>query len=166
MQFGTSGKIINPHIFYEGDGGAGGGAGGDGGGEPAKTDPPKTDDKTLTQADVDRIVQDRVGQTKRQTEEAIAKQLGVPVEDAKRIIEEHQKQSDKDKSDAQLAREQADREKQASEAEKSAAAKERHDAAVDLSGLTPGWTTFTAKYRVNGGTGTWDGRTLEAIPIP
>lgn len=100
------------------DGGAGGDAGA---GSP----------KTLTQSDVDRIVQDRVGQTKRQTEEAIAKQLGVSVDEAKRIIGEHAKASDKDKTDAQLAREKADREAAEAETAKGEAAQERHSAAIE-----------------------------------
>jgi hypothetical protein len=31
--------------------------------------------------------------------------------------------------------------------------------------LTPGSNTFTAKYRVNGGTGTWDNRYVTVIPF-
>jgi hypothetical protein len=93
------------------------------------TTPPA--EKTLSQSEVDRIVQGRVGETKRQTEEAIAKQLGVPIEEAKRIIEAANAASDKDKTEAQLAREKADRETAAAEESKTVAAKERHDAAVE-----------------------------------
>lgn len=92
----------------------------------------KTDTgRVLTQADVDRIVQDRVGQTKRQTEEAIAKQLGVTVDEAKRIVQEHAKASDKDKSEAQLAREKADREAAEAETVKGQAAQEKHNAVIE-----------------------------------
>jgi hypothetical protein len=34
-----------------------------------------------------------------------------------------------------------------------------------VTGLTPGSTTFTAKYDVNGGTGTFANRTIVVIPI-
>jgi hypothetical protein len=34
-----------------------------------------------------------------------------------------------------------------------------------LTGLTPGVTTFTAKYKVSGGTGTWYDRFIAAIPL-
>lgn len=100
--------------------------------EPSTTTEPVVEaGKVLTQSEVDRIVQDRVGQTKRQTEEAIAKQLGVSVDEAKRIIQEHAKASDKDKSEAQLAREKADREAVEAETAKGEAAQERHNAAIE-----------------------------------
>lgn len=102
--------------------------------EPAKAEPTKEEpkaEKTLTQSQVDDIVKGRVGETKRQTEQAIADQLGVPIEEAKKIIEDAKAADDKNKSDATLAREQADRERAAAEAEKTTAAKERQDAAIE-----------------------------------
>jgi hypothetical protein len=35
-----------------------------------------------------------------------------------------------------------------------------------LSGLTPGSNTFTAKYRVSAGTGTFVNRTIIVVPLP
>jgi hypothetical protein len=35
-----------------------------------------------------------------------------------------------------------------------------------LTGLTPGSTTFTAKYRTDGGTATFQNRSIWAIPLP
>lgn len=35
-----------------------------------------------------------------------------------------------------------------------------------ISGLTPGSNTFTAKYRVSGGTGTYQSRNLTVLPLP
>jgi 2',3'-cyclic-nucleotide 2'-phosphodiesterase (5'-nucleotidase family) len=35
-----------------------------------------------------------------------------------------------------------------------------------VTGLTPGSNTFTAKYRVTGGTGTWANRNIVVIPLP
>jgi hypothetical protein len=34
-----------------------------------------------------------------------------------------------------------------------------------LQGLTPGSNTFTAKYRVDGGTGSWTNRTINVVPF-
>lgn len=125
--------LFNTYFAPEGDGGGGdGGGSGDGGGAAT---PPANDkdkgEKTLPQSEVDRIVQERVGETKRKALEDVAKTLGVSVDEAKKIIDDHQKQQDKDKSEAQLAREAADREKAESEAAKTEAAQERHTAAVE-----------------------------------
>jgi hypothetical protein len=35
-----------------------------------------------------------------------------------------------------------------------------------ISGLTPGSTTFTAKYRVSAGTGTFVNRSIVVVPLP
>lgn len=35
-----------------------------------------------------------------------------------------------------------------------------------VTGLTPGSNTFTMKYKVGGGTGTWGSRTIAVIPLP
>jgi hypothetical protein len=35
-----------------------------------------------------------------------------------------------------------------------------------VTGLTPGSTTFTAKYDVDGGTGTFVNRTIVVVPLP
>ena len=128
------------NILMEGEAGGGGGAGGDGGGNSgggggneggSGSGGSGGGEKTLPQSEVDRIVQGRVGETKRQTEEAIAKQLGVSIEDAKNIIAEHQKRSDAEKTEAQKERDAATAERTKAEEEKAAAAKERHDAAVE-----------------------------------
>jgi DNA-binding transcriptional MerR regulator len=115
-----------------GDGGGGGGNGGDGGGngnEGQGTTPPAGEN--LSKAEVDTIVKGRVEQTRKATADSIAKDLGVSLEDAKRIIKESQDQSDAQKTEAQRAREAADREKADAETEKQAAAQERHDARVE-----------------------------------
>lgn len=125
---------FNTPLYFEGENGGGGGGNEGGNNSGATTETGKetgSTEKTLPQSEVDRIVQGRVGETKRQTEEAIAKQLGVSVEEAKRIIDEHQKQSDADKTEAQRERDAAAAERTKAEAEKTAAAKERHDAAVE-----------------------------------
>jgi hypothetical protein len=35
-----------------------------------------------------------------------------------------------------------------------------------VTGLTPGSTTFTAKYDVTGGTGTFANRSIVVVPLP
>lgn len=121
-------------IYFEGDSGTGGGGGGtgDGGTDTGDGgDKGNKGEKTFTQAEVNAMVQGRVGETKKSTEEAVSKQLGVSIEEAKRIIGEHQKQTDADKTEAQRERDAATAERTQAEAEKVAAAKERHDAAVE-----------------------------------
>lgn len=125
--------LFNTYLAPDDGGGDGGdGGGGDGGGQGGDGDKGgKGSEKTLTQSQVDDIVKGRVGETKRQTEEAIAKTLGVPIEEAKRIIEATRAAEDKEKSEATLAREKADREAKEADEAKAAAAKERHEAAVE-----------------------------------
>lgn len=145
MKIGTW-HDTHPYLFntyFEGEsGGGGGGAGGDGsggsgsgsgdgGGGNSGGGNGGGGEKTLAQSEVDRIVQERVGETKRKAMEDVAKQLGVSVEEAKKIIEDHRKQEDKDKSEAQLEKEAAARERAAAETEKSEATKEKHNAAVE-----------------------------------
>jgi hypothetical protein len=42
----------------------------------------------------------------------------------------------------------------------------RASATSVITGLTPGSNTFTAKYRITGGTGTWRDRDIVVIPLP
>lgn len=100
-----------------------------GGGAPSAGDPPAP--TGVPQDRVDQIVKDRVEATKRQTMEAVAKDLGVSVEEAKKIIADATAKSESEKSEAQKAREAADKEKGDAETEKAAAAKERLDTKVE-----------------------------------
>jgi hypothetical protein len=43
---------------------------------------------------------------------------------------------------------------------------QKASASFVLNGLTPGSTTFTAKYRTNAGTSTFQNRSIWAIPLP
>lgn len=104
-----------------GGGGQGGGDGGQGGGG----------EKTFTQAEVDAMIQGRVGETKRKSVEDLAKELGVPLDEAKAIIKKAKDADDAEKSDAQKAREAADKEKVEAETAKQEAAVEKHNARVE-----------------------------------
>lgn len=119
-----------------GDGGGnsgGGSSGGDGGGAGGG-------ERTLTQADVDRIVSQRVNETKTATERQVAESLGVSIDEAKRIIAEAKEQEDAQKTEAQRAREAADAEKAAAAEEKKTAASDRHAAKVERALLRAGVT--------------------------
>jgi DNA-binding transcriptional MerR regulator len=48
--------------------------------------PPAEQGKTLTQAQVDEIIEERLGRDRRSREEALAKDLGMPLKDVKAII--------------------------------------------------------------------------------
>jgi hypothetical protein len=112
-----------------GDGGAGGG----GGTPPAPPAPPAADPPPagVPQSKVDEIVKERVGDTKRATEERIAKDLGVPLDEAKRLIAAAKATEDEQKSEAQRAREAADAEKAEAERTKGESTLARHQANVE-----------------------------------
>jgi hypothetical protein len=138
------------HLFSlngegDGGGGSGGGSGGEGGtGEGGTGTPPAGGDEgtgegsgneggkgNLTQAQFDQRMRERVNDTKRSTTEAIAKDLGVPLEEAKRLIAAAKATEDKDKSEAQLAREKADAEAANAATTKTEAEQERHAAKIE-----------------------------------
>lgn len=114
--------------FIEGEG-----EGGDGTGSTKVDD--KTEGRTgvdgVPQAKVDDIVKGRVAETKRQTEERIAKELGCTVEEAKVVLEAHRKRSDEDKTEAQREKEAAEKARKDADAEKAAAAKERFEGQIE-----------------------------------
>lgn len=114
-------------LLNEGEGGDGGGGGGGTGGGGT---PPPADD-SVPKSKVDEIVKGRVAETKQATERAIAEQLGVPISEAKAILEAHNKRVEGEKSEAQREKEAAQREKQAAEAAKAEAAKEKRDLQVE-----------------------------------
>lgn len=112
-------------------------SGGDGSeGDPPPADPPKAPPvgdlpRSFSQAELDAVASREKDQGKRAAEQAIATQLGVSIEDAKKIITAAKERDDADKSEAQKAREAADREKAAAESEKQQAARERHETRVE-----------------------------------
>ena len=120
----------------EGGGGSGGGNGGEGGGgtggapEP-KNDPEPKDEKTFTQADLDRAASARANEAKRKAERDLADSLGVSIEEAKRILKEHADKADLEKSEAQRSKEAADKAKAEADQAKADAAKERMSAKVE-----------------------------------
>lgn len=107
----------------EGEGGAGSGGGdtGDKGGS----------DKGVPQEKVNELVGTTRSETRKQTEERIAKDLGVPISEAKELIAQAIKRQDDEKSDAQKEREAAEKARKEADAEKASLAKERHEAKIE-----------------------------------
>ena len=78
---------------------------------PPEPNPTPPTEKTFTQAEVTAMMAREKDQGKRAAEEALAKQLGCTLEEAKAIIEGVRRKADEEKSEAQRAREAADAEK-------------------------------------------------------
>lgn len=119
--------------FFEGDGGAGSGSGGSGEGgstETGGTETGGTGDKTFTQAELNAHTAREKAEGKRAGEKAVADQLGVSIEEAKKIIEDSKAKAESEKSEAQKATDAAAA-REAAAAEREAAANRRvHDADV------------------------------------
>lgn len=65
--------------------------------------------KTLTQADVDRILKREKAATERKTRQALADELGLSLDDVKRLIESQKAQDEAQKTEAQRAKDAADK---------------------------------------------------------
>lgn len=77
--------------------------------------------KQFTQADIDAIVEDRLGRDRRTREEALAKELGMSIKDAKALIKARKAEEDAQKSELQREREAraaAEKERDALKAER------------------------------------------------
>lgn len=122
---------FQPPIYFKEDDGTGTGDGG--GGDPKPDPKPETDPKpkTITVEENNRIVSQRVEEAKRSATQEMATTLGVSLEEAKTIIDAHNAKVEGEKSDAQKAREAADREKADAATEKTASAQARHEANVE-----------------------------------
>jgi len=97
--------------------------------------PPEPTPKTFSQDDLNNVSTRSRDEGKRQgkteAEQQVATDLGVSVEEAKRIIAESKRRSDEQKSEAERAKDAADAEKKAAADEKKAAASERHDTKLE-----------------------------------
>lgn len=113
-----------------GSSGGGGGSGGEGGDDGAT--------RTFTQDEVSNIAAREKAQGRQAAENQLAEDLGVPIEEAREIIEQHRQREEAEKTEAQKAREAADREKAEAEQAKAEAARERHDAKVERALLKAG----------------------------
>lgn len=102
--------------------GTGGGAGGGGSGNGQQT---------FTQAELNRIAAREKEEGKRAAAADIAKTLGCTVEEAVELIKQAKAADDSQKTEAQRAREAADKEKADAEKEKAEAAREKHIARVE-----------------------------------
>jgi len=83
--------------------------------------PPAQQGKQFTQADIDAIVEDRLGRDRRTREEALAKELGMSLKDAKALIKARKAEEDAQKSELQREREAraaAEKERDALKAER------------------------------------------------
>jgi hypothetical protein len=123
------------HLCSVEDGGEGGEGGGSGGAPPAgdapKPDADKGGDKTFTQADVDKAASARAAEAKRKATSDLAEQLGVSVDEAKKIIAASKSAEDAQKTEAQRAKEAADAAKLEADAAKAEAAAERMAARIE-----------------------------------
>ena len=93
---------------------------------------PAQQGKQFTQADIDAIVEDRLGRDRRTREESLAKELGMSLKDAKALIKARKDAADAEKSELQREREA-----------RAAAEKERD--AIKLEHEASGWRSKYGK---------------------
>lgn len=122
----------NPPTEPQGGGGQQGGQGGGGQGDPP--DSPRT----FTQEELDRIATREKQRGEQAAQRQVAEDLGVSLDEAKRIITEHRTREESEKSEAQKARDQAEKEKADAEKAKADAARERYDTRVERALLRAG----------------------------
>lgn len=119
------------HLCSVDDGGGEGGEEGGGGGGTPPAPKPEGGEKTFTQADVDKAASARAAEAKRKATSDLAEQLGVSVDEAKKIIAASKASEEAQKTEAQRAKEEADAAKQQADAEKAEAAAERMAARIE-----------------------------------
>jgi hypothetical protein len=122
------------HLCSVEDGGEGGEGGSGGGAPPAETpkaDADKGGEKTFTQADVDKAASARAAEAKRKATSDLAEQLGVSVDEAKKIIAASKASEEAQKTEAQRAKEAADQAKAEADEAKAEAARERQAARIE-----------------------------------
>jgi colicin import membrane protein len=124
------------HLFSVEDAGGEGGSGGGGTPPPAPDEGKPAGDggeneKTFTQADVDKAASARAAEARRKATADLAEQLGVSVEEAKKIIAASKSAEESQKTEAQRAKEAADQAKREAEEAKAEAARERQAAQVE-----------------------------------
>lgn len=120
-------------FFFDGDDGGGGGGGGSGEGGDGGSGADGGaggDSKTITQEEANRIAGAARAEGRDAAEKQLAKDLGVPLDEAKAILKAHTEKVEGEKSEAQKAREAADKERQEAADEKAAAALVVHNANV------------------------------------
>jgi hypothetical protein len=92
---------------------------------------PKPDEKSFSQADVDKAASARAAEAKRKASSDLADQLGVSVDEAKKIIAASKASEDAQKTEAQKAKEAADAARLEADADKAEAAAERMAARIE-----------------------------------
>lgn len=119
--------------------------GAEGENDPKPPDPPAPkqgdpdEPKTLSQDEVNRIAAREKQQGREAAMREVSDQLGVPVEEAKRIIDAAQAAKDAQKTEAERARDEAEAEKAAAAADRQTAAREIHESRVDRALLFAGY---------------------------
>ncbi len=120
-------------MFANGDGGGAGAGSGEGGAPPAPggTGTPPAPAPTITTAEATRAAELAAANAKTAAEQAIADQLGVTIEEAKKIVADKKAADDATKSEAQKALEAAQTAQAAAEKAKADADRERLAAKVE-----------------------------------
>lgn len=106
------------------------------GGAPGSTDPKPVEgepavEPTFTQADLNKIGKREKEAGKRAAEQAFADQLGIPIDEAKKIIETHKAAEDAKKSEADRLKDAAAKEKSDADALKATSAGEVRTARIE-----------------------------------
>lgn len=111
--------------------------------DDAEDDDDETDDKgdgkgkgdegtrTLTQAELNRMMSREKEQGRNSATSALAKDLGVSIEEAKDIVAAHKKREEDEKSDAQKAKDAADKAKAEADVKVSDSDREKHELKVE-----------------------------------
>lgn len=107
---------------------------------PEPPAPAPTPPASFTQDDLNRIATREKAEGERAAAARFAQDLGVSLEDAKRIIAEAKTREDSQKSEAQRETEAAATARSEADKEKAAAAKERHEARLDRAFVVAGIT--------------------------
>lgn len=106
---------------------------------PAPTPAPEPE-KTLTQSEVNRIAAREKDEGKAAALREVQESLGIDLEAAKQILKEHNERNEAQKTEAQKARDAADKERAEAVKERAAATREIHDARVDRAFVGAGLT--------------------------
>lgn len=154
-------------MYFSADEGGGSGSGSTPPTPPSPAEAKSTDTppKTFSQEDVQAIASREKDQGKRAAQDEMQRALGVSVEEAKAIIDEANKRTDADKTDAQRARDAADKERTDSETAKAEAVRERHETQIERALVRAGITDDTKLSRMARLVEAEPGADVEAIKV-
>ena len=98
------------------------------------------DQKTISQKDLSRLLAREKGEGRRAAEKALADQLGLPVAEAKKIIDAHNKAQDEKKTEAEREKDKASQAATAAEQAKAEAEQAKHESLIERALLRSGFT--------------------------